>query len=395
MGALDKLYGSTDAGRRDLDKLSQAGGGENRALTPDQVAARLRSLDSAAPAAAPEQAQGFAGNFAAGFGGSLRSQQAAFKDDAALLAAAVGQDDAAAEMASGAAEIRRQSEIDNAGESTLEGIDSVGEFVDYLGYTLGQAGGFIGGMVATGFGAGKVAQVGARKVLRATMHDRLEAIIKDRAGRGVKQAARVAAGAARRAETMGQTAGAVASSIAVNTGLISGDIYDETGELRPAVALSGGIAAGALDSILPVAVLRKVGGNKAVEDVAWNIVKDAPTVNRYLTAATKGFGVEGGTEAAQEIVNMYAAAYARTNGMADAAAAVANDPQFASRFVNSLVAGGIGGAAFGAGGEAFKGDSAAERQKMLDRIHEDLGGKKLEDRIAARVKELAEQRAQA
>lgn len=126
----------------------------------------------------------------------------------------------------------------------------------------------------------------------------------------------------------GSIAGAAPASIGMESGSIMGDIYQETGEKRPGLALAGGIPAGLLDTIQPVMALRKIAG-PVVDEVAGGIVK------RMGREAGLQFLTEAGTEGLQTVIEEFAAAKA------------ANRDMSTDHIIDAMLKGGIGGGVMG------------------------------------------------
>lgn len=92
----------------------------------------------------------------------------------------------------------------------------------------------------------------------------------------------------------GAAAAVTADSVIQNTGSTAGDTYVKTGERAPVSSILAGVASGALDTILPMTVLKRLGvSNKAITD---------RLVPRMMKAGVKDFSTEAATEAAQTFI---------------------------------------------------------------------------------------------
>ncbi len=137
---------------------------------------------------------------------------------------------------------------------------------------------------------------------------------------------------------LGQTAGAAASSIGMETGSIAGDIYQKTGEASPWLALGAGIPAGLLDAVEPIMALRRIAGPVA-DGVGASIIK------RLGVEAGKQFMAEAGTEGLQTIIENAAGLAAQHKQPLT--------PELLDGVVDAMLKGGIGGGVMGAGSEAL------------------------------------------
>ena len=95
---------------------------------------------------------------------------------------------------------------------------------------------------------------------------------------------------------MGAAAGAGAASVGMETGSIYGDIYDQTGQMRPGVAGAAGLAAGALDAIPAMRAATKLVDPAVTEAVAGTVM------SRLGKEAGIQFLSESGTEFMQTLV---------------------------------------------------------------------------------------------
>lgn len=108
----------------------------------------------------------------------------------------------------------------------------------------------------------------------------LQAALKDQAGK----------------TALGAAAGAGAASVGMETGSIYGDIYDQTGQMRPGVAGTAGLAAGALDAIPAMRAATKLVGPEVTQQVAGTVM------SRLGREAGIQFLSESGTEFLQTLI---------------------------------------------------------------------------------------------
>lgn len=100
--------------------------------------------------------------------------------------------------------------------------------------------------------------------------------------------------ASKTAAKYGAAAAVAADSVIQNTGSTAGDTYVKTGERAPVSSILAGVASGALDTILPMTVLKRLGvSNKAITD---------RLVPRMMKTGVKDFSTEAATEAAQTFI---------------------------------------------------------------------------------------------
>ncbi|HEX6824748.1 MAG TPA: PLxRFG domain-containing protein [Nitrospiraceae bacterium] len=139
---------------------------------------------------------------------------------------------------------------------------------------------------------------------------------------------------------VGGTLGVAAGPFAVNTFLEAGSTYADLREKGVSIEAAreaagfAGVAKGALDTILPAKILGRLAKTLGVS-TAW-IPKDklvkAPSLMKELM---KGSGIEAGTEAGQELIDIWT----------EMAKNVYTPGQMMSRILNSAAAGFVGGTA--------------------------------------------------
>ena len=86
-----------------------------------------------------------------------------------------------------------------------------------------------------------------------------------RGGASRAAAEKAAQAAIARRVTLGAGIPAGASSVAMETGSIMGEVFQETGQKHSGRALAFGLPAGLLDSLAPIVALRKMAGPLADE----------------------------------------------------------------------------------------------------------------------------------
>ncbi len=94
----------------------------------------------------------------------------------------------------------------------------------------------------------------------------------------------------------GAFAGAGAASVGMESGAILGDIYSETGQIRPGVAAAFGSLAGALDMITPGRAVNTAMNKQIAEELGKTIMQ------RYGAEALKSASIEFPTEFVQTLI---------------------------------------------------------------------------------------------
>lgn len=167
--------------------------------------------------------------------------------------------------------------------------------------------------------------------------------IEDQVAKGMSREAAetLAAKMVERGITVGAAAGAAPSTMGMETGSIGGDIYKETGQIRPGVAAVGGAAAGALDLVEPVMAIKKAFGPSVAEPVKDMVI--SAIAKRIGVEGLKQFAVEAGTEGLQTIIEQ--ASTRNVDGKA------LFTPELLDEVVDSALKGGIGGGVMGVGSQ--------------------------------------------
>jgi hypothetical protein len=255
----------------------------------------------------------------------------------AMAAKAVGADEYAARQMEEAAQTQREIEQKyGARYKSLEDVKGIGDYIPFALETVAEQ---VPGMATAlipgaGFGVagGRMAASAAAKKLAE--REATEA--------GARYAAmKTAQGVGR-----GQLGGAFLGSYALNAPEVFQNIYEETGQMEPAAAALAGSVSAALDSILPVAVLKQLGPNvKAgvVENLLEKSGMPSPLARKVVGSTVTGAGTEGLTEGAQEAISIAAEKFVQENPE------IWGSKEF-NRIIESSVRGAVGGGAFGAAG---------------------------------------------
>lgn len=216
------------------------------------------------------------------------------------------------------------------GIEKVEDIGSVGDALTYTGDVLGEGLTKIGATVATGGIGGFVGKQVAKRAVKETTK---KAILK-----------------------RGFVAGALAEGISTETGATAQEQKEATGEVHPYISLGAGVGKGALDAILPRVLGSSIGLN-ADEGVgiARKLAKlmEGSKASRIAKAAGGAALVEGGTEAMQEAIDMFA------RDLTDKEYEFFNS-EGGSRLLNAAVAGSLTGAPIAGTLSAVSGKVAPE-----------------------------------
>jgi hypothetical protein len=279
----------------------------------------------------PEDELGMLGTFTGGASRGFDRLGSTFTDIIpAIAGSAIGNEEYALAQLAEAEEKRRVSELENPTQfESYKEVEGVGDFSRFVSQVVGEQIGNIGLVVGTGLAAVATAPVS------------------------------VPAGAA----LLGGTA---LGSYALNAPEVFENIYQETGETAPGVALLFGAGAAALDSVLPYGISRSMSGPLKAGVVKTLLTRSgmSPGVLRSGTAGLfAGLGVEGITEGGQEAISIAAERFVDDNPEA-----------FGSRewgrIMESVVQGAIAGGVFGGVGGGIQGvresNDAKELQARLD-----------------------------
>jgi hypothetical protein len=279
----------------------------------------------------------------------------------AMAASVVGADEYAARQMAEAAETQKEIEQKyGARYKSLSDVKGIGDYIPFALETgLEQVPGMATALIpGAGFGVagGRMAAAAAAKEL---------------AERKATQAgARYAGMKTAEGAMRGQIGGAFLGSYALNAPEVFQNIFEETGgQMEPAAAALAGSVSAALDSILPVAILKQLGPNvKAgvVENLLEKSGMPSPLARKVVGATVTGAATEGITEAGQEAISIAAEKFVQENPE------VWGSKEF-NRLIESSVRGAVGGGLFGgagAGAGAYlegRRDRLEQRQLEADR----------------------------
>jgi hypothetical protein len=234
--------------------------------------------------------------------------------------------------------------------------DSFGNALGYAAETVGEIGpdiaAFVGSMLTGSFGAGALARRGTAQAVEG-LAEKLaarkgidlavarEAVSKQITGALAEQSAK----------TLGSKVGIGAASAGINIPDTLQGVYEDTGELRPDLALTIGSLVAALDTYLPGKILAQLGPAGKAKLAEEMIKKSSVVPTTWKKEFGKALGItaagEGLTEGTQESLQIFA------NQLAGS-----KDPFFSSenidRIINSMFKGVIGGGVVGAPGAAVE-----------------------------------------
>jgi hypothetical protein len=169
--------------------------------------------------------------------------------------------------------------------------------------TLGDAGmlaanilGELTPQMASSFGIGMLGSNAGKLIAQRSVAGMTDDLVTQGFTREVAE--QMALKAVQKKAYIGATSATTAQSVAQSSGSVFGDTYGETGQKKPWQALFAGTAAGALDSILPAYVFKKVGIGNDIAEAA--IVQSL--FKKVGKEAASAFLMEGGTEALQTII---------------------------------------------------------------------------------------------
>ena len=277
----------------------------------------------------PEEELGILGTFTGGASRGFDRLGSTFTDIIpAIAGSAVGNEEYALEQLAEAEEKRRVSELENPTQfESYKEVEGVGDFSRFVSQVVGEQIGNIGLVVGSGLAA-----MGAAATAPVS----------------------IPAGAA----LIGGTA---LGSYALNAPEVFENIYQETGETAPGVALLFGAGAAALDSVLPYGIARTMGpGFKTgiVKTLLERSGMSAGALRSGTAGLFAGLGVEGLTEGGQEAISIAAERFVDDNPEA-----------FGSRewdrIMESVVQGAIAGGVFGGAGGGIQGVRESNDAKVI------------------------------
>ena len=246
-------------------------------------------------------------------------------------------------------QVKSFREVDSVYDGLIYGIESIFEQVANVGVTVASGGaGAIAGRALVGNALRKKLGNEAKKLSKG----KSALSKKDITAANLALRSEVATAQLSAANT-GAITGAFFGSYALNAPEVFNNIYDATGELAPGAALLAGSAAAALDSILPLAIIKQFRKHPALKkEVVGQILKGKGVSPSVLRAAGigigKGMALESVTEAAQEAISIAAERIVGDNYEAF------TSEEF-DRLIEAGLRGGIAGGAFGGVGGTRKG----------------------------------------
>ena len=256
----------------------------------------------------------------------------------AMAASAVGADEYAARQMEEAAQTQREIEQKyGARYKSLSDVKGIGDYIPFAIETVAEQ---IPGMATALIPGAGLGVAGGRMAATAAAKKLAEREVATQAG------ARYAGMKTAEGAMRGQLGGAFLGSYALNAPEVFQNIYEETGQMEPAAAALAGSVSAALDSILPVAILRQLGPNvKAgvVENLLEKSGMPSPLARKVVGATVTGAATEGVTEGTQEAISIAAEKFVQENPE------VWGSKEF-NRLIESSVRGAVGGGAFGAAG---------------------------------------------
>jgi hypothetical protein len=342
-----------------LSKAKTQLGIEDRASAPASAEDFNTLLDKYFPVSAPEEdvpiSRTMSGALGAGWERGKARTGSFFTDILPGLAGSVvGADDyARQQLEEAAAKEQVLQESIPAQFQSLKDIKGIGDIPAFVAETIGEQipnllTSLVGGGVG-GFAAKRIAQKAGKELLEDYTMKRLGAEVlptpKDILDQlKTKATADVAEHLAKK-EATGQVIGAGAASVGLNTGEIFQNIYEETGEIAPVASIMSGAAAGALDTVLPVKLLKRFRGlDDKAKALALTRIAEKRGVLRGLgtlgVGTLKAGALEGLTEGAQEAISIAAEQFV------DDAAPHWGNKEF-DRILESSVRGAVAGGPFG------------------------------------------------
>jgi hypothetical protein len=272
----------------------------------------------------------------------------------AMAAKAVGADEYAAKQMEEAAQTQREIEQKyGARYKSLADVKGIGDYIPFALETVAEQ---IPGMATALIPGAGLGAVGGRMAAGAAAKKLAE---REATEAGARYAAmKTAEGVGR-----GQIGGAFLGSYALNAPEVFQNIYEETGQMETGAALLAGSVSAALDSVLPVAVLKQLGpGAKAgvVEKILERSGMPSETARRVVGTTIGGAATEGLTEGAQEAISIAAEKFVQENPD------IWGSKEF-NRIVESSVRGAVGGGAFGLAGAGAGTYLDRRRERQLER----------------------------
>jgi len=302
-----------------------------------------------------EEESGLVSEFSKGFGAGVDQLQALAGGAKALVGSAVGDDDWFYDGLSYYNEQMAEA-AENAGDVTrIEEVDAT-NWASYVAYTVGNVAPSLIGAAVTGGIGGLAAKQITRKGVEASVKNFTENVVKKTANKTLAKKA----GDDYRNKALaplinaGRIAGAGAFSMTMESGSSFTRLMEEDGTEAPGIALATGVVSGGLDAIAPLKALKRVLPknlyDKAKDGIGKEVAKNRKIYHRVASEAAKMAGIEGVTEATQEFIQNLAVGYVRSELNPDDEDAYYNalfDETAQSAYLNSFVAGALGGGSIG------------------------------------------------
>lgn len=288
---------------------------------------------------------------------------------------------------------QKMSEADALGGNVtrVEDIESFGDSLDYMQYTLGTlVPDLLGGGLA-GIATKAAVKGAAKNVLKESIDARVQQAVTDGAAEAGNKIALKKLRKDYEQEALGKIpqraaiGGSALYSIGMNAGENFTEIEAETGKLDPVAALTVGVAQGALDSVgVPMRAFKKLFPDRSPEGlrtaIAEQLNDNRGVVRRIITESAKTAGAEGGIEALQEVMGRAAVAWANESlpeSEQQEFFEIMAGENAQSLYINSLAAGFIGGGVIG-------GTVEGVRPKFDPADYDDRLGKMVEAKRAAK-----------
>lgn len=269
----------------------------------------------------------------------------------------VGAEDTAKKWAEGAKAQMDQMKEYPATVGKMGNIKDAGDLAGYVVEALGENALTMVPMLVSGGVGYKVAESGATKLSKEAAEGMLEKYVSSQV------AAEVAKGVtkdkalkivATRMGQRGAAGGTMIASSSMEIGAITGDIYTETGDIRPGIALAYGLPAGGLDALPGMMIL-----NRALGPGADQVKKGV--IRKYGVEGAKSFFSEAGTEGVQTMLENAAVVQADPNAKFLSKEGL---DRIMEGVDDAMLKGGIGGAGMGM---AVKGVTDAVRSDTEDK----------------------------
>jgi hypothetical protein len=275
----------------------------------------------------------------------------------AMAAKAVGADEYAAKQMEEAAQT--QKEIEQKYGARYKSLSDVKGIGDYIPFALETVAEQIPGMATALIPGAGLGVAGGRMAASAAAKKLAE---REATEAGARYAAmKTAEGAGR-----GQLAGTFLGSYALNAPEVFQNIYEETGQMETGAALLAGSVSAALDSVLPVAILKQLGPNAkagVVEKILEKSGMPSEVARRVVGTTIGSAATEGVTEAGQEAISIAAEKFVQENPE------IWGSKEF-NRIIESSVRGAVGGGSFGLAGSGAGAYLEGRRERQLQKAGE-------------------------